>query len=157
MDIAIIYEALANAETGGEANPWIRTKVIPKGGSSAFGPVQLTHGLISDALKRKLLSDKSIKFSNEVMLPMQEQFLKYGSRPNLTPEQLVYDYGGTGNFDSNYADAYKQLSNELIKLKVGDNNLEPVEIMKRWSWKEPDKGYQKRFMKKFKRQHYRKD
>ena len=29
------YSKLSKAETGGEADPWIRTKVIPKKGSSA--------------------------------------------------------------------------------------------------------------------------
>lgn len=42
-----IYKGLSYAETGGEENPYIRTKVIPKGGSSAFGPVQITKGLLN--------------------------------------------------------------------------------------------------------------
>ena len=160
-DFESIYSALSNAETGGEENPWIRTKVMPKDGSTAFGPVQITSGLVTDALARKKLSNESIKFATEVLLPMQINFAKYGGK-DMVEGKEVYDYGQTGGFDSDtYAESYQRLANELINMKIAESSKNGVRdinaFLKKWRGKKPEKGYLQRFNKKFKRNHYKKD
>ena len=146
-------EAISFAETGGETNPWIRTKVIPEGGSTAFGPAQITASLIKDALNRGKLSQESSAFAQQVMLPMQSLFAKFGNEEGLTEEEKVFDYGGTGGFDPDiHGEAYNMLANELIGLKLeGTSTIN--DFLKKWRGKEPETGYRKRFEKKFKRSH----
>ena len=148
-----IYESLSRAETGGEENPYIRTKVQPPKGSSAFGPTQITMGLINGALKNNLLSPQTEKFAKEVMVPMQEKMLEYGGE-DMVPGMEQYDYGQTGGFDvEKYSKEYEQLSKELINILMeevakeakttGDINIGA--FLKKWRGKEPDKGYKERF------------
>ena len=147
-----IYKGLSYAETGGEENPYIRTKVIPKGGSSAFGPVQITKGLLNDVINRNLLSSESSKFAQDIMLPMQQQMLKYGGKDMVAGKEM-YGYGETGGFDVKaYGEQYKTLANELIQIKLkeatdkqGKVNID--KFLKRWRGKEPEKSYRKRFFK----------
>lgn len=158
-----LYEALALAETGGEENPWIRTRVIPKGGSSAFGPVQITKGLLESAIRNKVLSSESAEFAQQVMLPMQQKFLQHGNTGKLPAELRAFDYGGTGNFDvESHGDMYRQLANELIqhelKRTMSNGNIDLDAFLKAWRGKSPEKKYRHRFYKGLKKKgsHYAK-
>ena len=155
-----LYEALSYAETGGERNPWIRTNYQPPEGSSAFGPVQITKGLLENAIKNKLLSDDAIKFSNDVLLPMQSNMLKYGGG-DMKPGYEMYDYGGTGGFKpEEYSKEYKNLSKELIKWHIEKSEGDIDKFLTLWKsgsldGKAPDEGYIKRFKSKYKNTHYK--
>ena len=162
-----LYDALSLAETGGEENPWIRTKVNPidpetgkKKGSTAFGPVQITKGLIENAIKNKVFTPETLKFVNEVMIPMQTSFIKYGAE-DMIPGKEMFDYGQTGGFDvDTYEDAYKKMANELIqhelKRTMTDGNVNLGAFLKEWRGREPEKRYKKRFYKGLKKKgsHY---
>lgn len=162
-DWSNIYFALANAETGGEVDPWIRTNARnTPGGSSAFGPVQITRGLIEDMMNRNFLSQESQLFANNVMLPMQKNFLKYGNMPGLTEEQRIFDYGGGGGFNKQeHWDSYQKMANEIIGALMqqtsndGQPNIDA--FLKRWRGQDPEEGYKQRFMKAYKPSHYRKN
>jgi len=159
-----IYKGLSLAETGGEENPYIRTRVIPEGGSSAFGPVQITRGLLNDVIDRNLLSPESVQFTQEIMLPMQQQMIKYGA-DDMIPGKEMYGYGETGGFDVEaYGDNYKKLANELIQLKLKESmdekgNVDMDKFLTRWRGKKPEKNYRKKFFKGLnkKNSHYKED
>jgi hypothetical protein len=87
-----LYKAFSHAETGGEENPWRRTRYKPKGDvSTAFGPVQVTMTLMKDAMDRKdhLLNNQEEIFAKR-FVSQGERFMK--ARDN----HPVYGYGGTG-------------------------------------------------------------
>lgn len=91
------YNALAYAETGSESDPWIRTKVAPEGGSTAFGPVQITRTKVKDYIERfpKTMAG-STDFYNTTMAPMYQKFVTYGREPNKEGYDRRWDYGGYG-------------------------------------------------------------
>ena len=158
-DLDKLYTALSFAETGGEKNPWIRTNFRPPEGSSAFGPVQITKGLLEGAIKNNLLSPDSVKFANESLLPMQSLMLKYGGG-DMQPGYEMYDYGGTGGFDSRqHSKAYNQLSKELIKWHIEKSGGDIDKFLRLWTsgnltGKSPEKGYINRFKSKYKNSPY---
>lgn len=88
-DIEEIYKAISFAETGGEKNPWIRTKAIPKDGkgSTAYGPVQITGSLLDDYYNHP--SKRSIYDAHSnVADKLREQanlFNYYGNEPETKP------------------------------------------------------------------------
>jgi hypothetical protein len=109
--------ALSEAETGSYKDPFIRTTARKTpGGSTAFGPVQLTGSTAEDYANRGVLSPESQEFYRNTLAPMYENFRKYGNEPNLTPDQALYDYGGTGGFDPNtQSDGYNTLTKEIMQ------------------------------------------
>ena len=148
IDLNSIYDALSYAETGGEDYPWIRTKVQPPTGSTAFGPVQITKGLLEGALKNKMLSPESEWFAKTVMLPMQSLMLKYGGK-DMQKGYERYDYGGTGGFDPlKYQEAYRKLATELISKQLKGDDV--YKFLKIWRGAEPEREYRQRFDKVYK-------
>lgn len=130
-----ILTAIESAEWRGRDNEshWRRTEHAPKEGSSAFGPYQITRDLVRGALKNNLLSEPSAQFAQNILIPMQNQFLKYGKeplKPGYTPE---FDYGGTGNFDAkSHGTAYLQLARELLAHELGRNSGDVIATLEAW-------------------------
>lgn len=103
VSIPDFYNAICYAETGGESNPWIRTRVTPVkegdkwiGSSTAFGPVQMTGTLVRDFYTRypehfKPMQEFIVKFLNQADL-----FCKYGMNHESAGYHPAFDYGGTG-------------------------------------------------------------
>jgi len=93
-----IYASISSAETN-KSSPFIRTTVKPAGGSTAYGPVQITGPLLQDIIK---------KYSNlfdspelEYLKGLHKQSLEFkrhggmkGKLPDYNPD---FDYGGKGN------------------------------------------------------------
>lgn len=129
-----LYNALAYAETGSFKDPWIRTTYAPKGGSTAFGPVQITNTLLQDALENKLIGRESRGFARQVMEPMYQNFIKYGREPKKPGYTPIYDYGGGGGFDPAYHENYQDLAKELIQMQVARSS-DINDFIKRWRGK----------------------
>jgi hypothetical protein len=136
-----IYEALRSAEMGGIADQWIRTRHIPEGGSSAYGPVQITRGLLLDTVSNRKKNaqgkyepqpqtadkDKNIQsLRDEKLLPyvakfvnQANQFLKYGNEPEgKYPKEMMekFDYGKKGTLTSEEdQDSYQRMADYLIR------------------------------------------
>lgn len=115
VDVDRMYAAIQHAETGSYHNPYIRTvaKNTP-GGSTAFGPVQITDTLAKDYVNK--LSPESQQFYHQVLAPryqaMRESGNNKGKVPNYNPD---FDYGGTAQFDpSQNAQDYEQFAKELM-------------------------------------------
>ena len=140
-----IYHAIAFAETGGWENPWIRTSNAPVGGSTAYGPVQLTGGQNS-MIANVILGNASLDYNDltkeeqdflELYREQAGDFAKWGLvNPNTEGYDEKYDYGpkgsiwnifgeienlsnpqGTGIVGSrqDYRDLYKSVSMKLIE------------------------------------------
>ena len=112
-----LYEAFQNAETGhleGD-DKFIRTEAnLTKGGSSAYGPTQMTGTLVRDMLDRGVIPDHLKDYANR-FLDQSDLFLKYGNEKGLKGYAPKYDYGGSGHLTSpEDQENYKDLSKVLI-------------------------------------------
>ncbi len=125
-----VYKAFSHAETGSVDNPWIRTKA--KGTfSSAFGPVQVTGGMLKTYLKKKKLFTKEqydfIKRWNEE----SDKFLAHDKGEVDDPN---YGYGGQGNIILSEDD--KKLYEEVTKIFLADtvkrNKGNPKMMAREW-------------------------
>ena len=110
-----LYRALANAETGGEGKKFIRTKDSKDGGSSAYGPVQITKNLVSLEKNAGLFKGTDVENYVNRYLEQARKFLKYGKEPNLKGYDPRYDYGGEGDLTSDKdKEDYRKMADILI-------------------------------------------
>ena len=145
-----LYNAFATAETGSIPNPWIRTYGVPGESSTAFGPVQITMTKAVDYANRGLISPESKKFLNTVLLPMYNNFKKYGREPNKPGYDKDYDYGGTGKFDTaKYREAYEKLANEMLWWDYQSSNYNLNNTIRKWRGVSNDKRYNTAVQKAF--------
>lgn len=152
-----LYDAFASAETGSFVNPWIRTTSQPKGGSTAYGPTQITRTKASDyaglnpkGRKKAVISPESVKFVKEVLIPMQDKMNKYGGK-DMKPGFEAYDYGGSGEFDvENYGDAYKKLAKEMLMYDYNQAGGDIDKTIRLWRGVADDERYNKEVKSKFK-------
>jgi len=149
-DINKIYSSISHAETGGEKNPYIRTKVrTAKGGSSAFGPTQITGKLAEGASKQGYLSDESKKFYEKEMKPRYKKMLYHGNmKGKIKDYNPRYDYGGDAEFDSKkHGKAYEKFSKEIMTGVLKEAKGDEKGFVKRWRGKgeKEDPEYFKRY------------
>lgn len=120
--------AINYAEMGNIKNQFIRTRSRPKIyydekkkrwvqlESTAFGPGQITHGLLSGALKNyPEFRKKWGKFANEVMMPMYKLHFA-NSNKNKAGYDPIYGYGGTSGWDHRHNAQYMEMFNDLLKV-----------------------------------------
>ena len=112
-----LYEAFENAETGhlkGD-DKFRRTEAnLTEGGSSAYGPTQITGTLVRDMLDQGVIPDHLKDYANR-FLDQSDLFLKYGNEKGLKGYDPKYDYGGSGHLTSpEDQENYKDLSKVLI-------------------------------------------
>ena len=100
---------------------WIRTKHRPVGGSTAFGPSQITRTLLLDATTegaQKWLDMENIDldFVNK-LLKQADLYNYYGNNPDIEGYNPLFDYGGAGIIEDNPVnrEKYKQLSIQLMQ------------------------------------------
>jgi hypothetical protein len=74
-------ERIQYAETGSVEDPYIRTKFAPRLGSSAYGPSQITRGLLRDSLDKIDYTPAEREFANH-MIGRQTLALRFGYNPN---------------------------------------------------------------------------
>ena len=148
-----MYSAIAAAETGGEINPYIRTRVRPKKGSTAFGPVQLTGTTAEDYVARNVVSPEAANFYKSRMAPMYKNFATYGNEPNRPGYDAKWEYGGTGGFNSaTDSQGYQQLSTEIMSDMWRRADGDPDKFIQLWRGvdKQSDPKYYGKVMNKFK-------
>jgi len=120
-----LYDAIMGAEHQGYLDkegysPWIRTGHAPEGGSSAFGPLQLTGGKgsmmanVAGGYSDIGASDEEMEWIKSKYLPQAEKFLHYGKEPLKEGYHQRYDYGGAGDFTEEDRLMYKNIGNKLI-------------------------------------------
>ena len=129
-----IYMAIQEAETGGFENPWIRTVASDtEGGSSAFGPAQITGTMLNSLPTYKDSGKSMIDFnSNEldVINKLKEQsslFLEFGNEPNKPGYEKRFDYGGTGlEWSDEEKSTYDSIAKKIMSYQYdkSDKNLD---------------------------------
>tara|TARA_R100001244_G_scaffold26363_2_gene26416 strand:- start:228 stop:848 length:621 start_codon:yes stop_codon:yes gene_type:complete len=116
-DVDKLYNSFVDAETGHleGINKFIRTEASKTpGGSSAYGPAQMTGTLVRDMLERKIVPDHLKEYANK-FLDQSEKFLKYGNEKYLTGYDPKYDYGGEGDLTSEKdQENYKELAKSIL-------------------------------------------
>lgn len=143
------YKALQKAETGGEKDPWIRTKVNPPGGSTAFGPIQITMSKAIDYANRADqtgLSPDTVKFIRETFVPMQKKMSQYGGK-DMKPGFEAYDYGGTGNFKEEDKIKYEKMGVEMIRYDMERSGGDQDKFLKTWRGDNPEPLYKEEYFK----------
>ena len=147
-----IYDAFAFAETGSFDNPWIRTaaKKTP-GGSTAYGPVQLTGGLLDDYYnnERAIWNDNSD--IAEILKGQSTLFNWFGNEPNRAGYEKRFDYGQTGwGLTDIQKGQYKDLTQDMMldMWNKNKNKNNPINsFIEAWRGvpEDEDQDYYKRF------------
>ena len=94
-----LYNAFKNAETRGLEGDaaFIRTNAnLAEGGSTAYGPVQITGTLVRDMLDKGVIPYDLKDYSNR-FLDQSDLFLKHGNEKQMKGYDPKYDYGGSGH------------------------------------------------------------
>jgi uncharacterized membrane protein (UPF0127 family) len=139
---AQLYRAVASAETGGEPDPWIRTKYREApGGSTAYGPVQLTRTTAEGYQTKypQFFTAPQLAYL-EKYKQQGKQFAYHGNMEGKVPDfNAQYDYGGTGSL-TNAADKtmYGEVAQRMLAhhQQTTPNTLKAVE---RWRGVPPGK------------------
>lgn len=140
------YRKLKAAETLGEKDPWIRTRVIPKKGSSAYGEAQITRTLSKDYLDRGKFKDipEIEKWVKDKFIPHSELLLKHGRMKGIIKGyDPKYDYGGTGDFSEQDKIMYERMGKTILRKKIEEKP--DIDIPKFWHGTEPSKEYRKKY------------
>lgn len=98
-----LYRAIYAAEFRGlgTSDAFIRTMHTPEKGSSAYGPLQITHGLMESTSTLLSLTVDESDFVRR-FLEQGEKFLTFGSEPDKLGYEERYDYGGSGDLASEH-------------------------------------------------------
>lgn len=137
IDIDKYYAGISHAETGSEKNPYIRTKVKDApGGSTAFGPVQITGKLAESANKAGYLKD-SKDFYEKEMKPRYEKMAQSGKnkgKPGYSPR---HDYGGDAEFDTKkHGQDYVVFAKEIMTGVAKEAKEDEKTFVKKWRGKD---------------------
>lgn len=137
IPLELFSNVIAQIETGGERNPFIRTKYRTAKGSSAYGPYQITYGLLKASLdtlppkevpyalmllERQRISllvggkDKTKYIHNREGLFYSQQF----GYPSVKAFLEDFDYGGTLGLASNesFKKSYERIAKHLLSITL---------------------------------------
>lgn len=150
------YDKFKNAETLGleGADAFIRTNAnLAPGGSSAYGPVQMTGTLVQDMKDKKVIPEELMDYTNR-FLNQSKKFLEYGNEPNKPGYDPKYEYGGSGDLTSEKdMEDYKRLADVIIKYHEDKSGGDELKLINSWrfglnsdkSVDKEDKDYLKRY------------
>jgi len=134
MTIDLLYDAVAFAETGGEASPWIRTRIQPPGGSTAYGPVQLTAHKAGDYMDRffPVLSPFLNFFAT--FAAQGHKFRRWGGVSDAPEGMRKYNYGGAGDIGGNEQDKreYARFCKAIMQIDLYAVNYNLGRFIERW-------------------------
>jgi hypothetical protein len=113
-----MYARIIRNETGGETNPWIRTRQKhTKGGSTAYGPAQMTGTLVKDYLTRKphLFTPEQARYA-KLLVYQANQFKRHGNEKGKPWYSPIFDYGGRGvaNQKKQHPALYRQVAQTIL-------------------------------------------
>ena len=137
-NIDALYDAITQAEHQGFLgtegyDPWIRTKHQPKGGSTAFGPVQMTGGKgsmmanVAGGYTDVGASPEELDWIKQRFLPQAQNFIDYGGE-DMEEGMEHYDYGGRGDFGAQDKIMYEKVAKKIMEHEFmrtgGDRNID---------------------------------
>ena len=129
-----LLDAIITAETGGEPDPFIRTRVIPEDGSTAYGPAQITGILAKDFLQNRsdLFSKEELSYLKR-FVKQSEKFAKFGNEPDKKGFDPKYDYGGSGDLTSEKdRDLYFQMARKMLGYIQAKNGGDKDKTLLEW-------------------------
>ena len=135
-----IYRAFEYAETGSMNNKWIRTKYSPNGGSTAYGPLQITSSLVKDLSKRYPSFYKTHKSYIDKFIKQGELFAWYGNKEHKTKKDKMYpvydkifDYGGIGILNSDKDKiSYVKMAYDMLKILLKEHKNDINKMITHW-------------------------
>ena len=166
------YTAISKAETGSYSDPYIRT-VVKGSSSAAYGPAQITKGLIDTALDEKNPLHKRIKNADPdgklmaYLKKMQKQadlFLLHGGGSKESgvdenqkaayeakydkdsAEQVYdakYDYGGSGDLSAE-TENYEKVAKLMMQHILDKEGMTGEKFVSEWRWGSKDAQSKKR-------------
>jgi hypothetical protein len=127
-----IYEAFAYAETGGETDPWIRTKGTKgqrkgtQAGSNAYGPVQMLSSYVHNATKQVY------RHNNKMIIPFTSdelsfidrfkkqgaEFYKHGNKKGTEGYNPIYEYGASGDMSVSDRPLYESVAKKIMAYEL---------------------------------------
>ncbi|WP_407903971.1 hypothetical protein [Escherichia coli] len=143
--ITNLYHAFSDAETGSEADPYIRTKAAEGGKpSSAFGPAQITRDLMKDYLSNH--GDELTDSQKDYAKRFIEQGNKFLKAKASDPK---YGYGKSGDLNSPEDKAmYDVVAQKILKSIVERNGNSLNKTVKSWRGKN-DAAYARKVRNSF--------
>lgn len=129
-----LYQAFAKAETGGVPDPWIRTMSIPKQGSTAYGPVQITKTLAEGYVDKHkdLFTPEELAYL-ERFIEQGNLFAEFGREPNKEGYDPKFEYGGSGILTSDEDKAlYERVAKKMLKQHYKNNKGDLSKTIKEW-------------------------
>ena len=151
ISIDRLYKGIEQAETG-HLNPgmdrYIRT-TKKDSGSSAFGPVQMTKGILSGPGYLDIgFTEEEDSFIQNVFIPQANKFLKYGGK-DMVEGMERFDYGGPGDFTPADTSMYKQVAKKLMTFEFNRADKDVDTFIQNWrgATEEEDPRYYKEVRK----------
>ena len=145
-----LYNAISSAEFRGTEPSFIRTKHSEaEGGSTAYGPVQITSTLMGEKRGELNLTIDEDKYVDR-FLEQGRRFNKYGNEPDLPGYDPKYDYGGAGDLTSEQdQELYRSVAEKLINLMWREKDEDIESFLERWRGvpRQQDEDYYKAFDK----------
>ena len=145
-----LYNAISSAEFRGTDPSFIRTRHSEaEGGSTAYGPVQITSTLMGEKRGELNLTSDEDKYVDR-FLEQGRRFNKYGNEPDLPGYDPKYDYGGEGDLTSEQdQELYRSVAEKLINLMWREKDEDIESFLERWRGvpRQQDEDYYKAFDK----------
>jgi len=107
--------AIQSAETGSEKDPFIRTRHRPKGGSTAYGPGQITGQTLRDFKNRHPNEFNDVGDYMDNLISQSKKFAKYGAEPKKPGYHKRYDYGGSGELSNKNSELYNKVQRGVVR------------------------------------------
>jgi len=140
-----LFDAFFAAEMRSEkdrAQPYIRTNYRDaKGGSTAYGPVQITKTLVDDYIDRKskLFEEDELVFLDK----MSKQGAKFNKSGNESKEtykdfDVNFDYGGAGDLIQTEEDEamYKKVATKMLQNHLDEADGDIDKAIEKWRGKD---------------------
>ncbi|EJN5909410.1 hypothetical protein ABE356_000202 [Escherichia coli] len=143
--ITNLYHAFSDAETGGESDPYIRTKASEGGKpSSAFGPAQITRDLMKDFVSNH--GNELTKAEKD----FADRFIEQGNKfLKAKPNDPKYGYGKSGDLTSpEDRQMYDVVAQKILKSIVERNGNSFNKTVKAWRGKN-DAAYARKVRNSF--------
>ncbi len=132
-----LYDAVFSAEFRSrrdQKTPFIRTRFAPPEGSSAYGPLQITKGLMVNAMDQLDLTEKEEDYVDR-FIEQADKFLKFGKEPDKEGYRERYDYGGEGDLTSlEDRRLYRSVGKKLLNLVWDQSGGDSDKFIKAWRY-----------------------
>lgn len=130
-----IYDAMFQSEHRSDvhrSDPWIRTTARnTPGGSSAYGPLQITRDFMARDSKHINPTEEEQDYIDRY-IDQGDKFLKYGNEKGMKGYHKRYDYGGKGDlFGAEDQAMYKQVATKLLDYYIGKYK-DPETVASKW-------------------------